>query len=51
MLDECRILMLAMVAAWRWDRDDEFPNGSQMGAELLRQLRAALERRGLRAVP
>ena len=24
---ECRILVLAMVAAWRWDRDDEFPDG------------------------
>jgi hypothetical protein len=45
MLDECRILMLAMVAAWRWDRDDEFPSGHQMGIELLSQLRAALELR------
>lgn len=44
LLDECRILMLAMVAAWRWDRDDQFPNSRQMGDELLSQLRAALER-------
>jgi Ser/Thr protein kinase RdoA (MazF antagonist) len=44
LLRECRILMLAMVAAWRWDRDDQFPNGRQAGAELLSEIRAALER-------
>jgi Ser/Thr protein kinase RdoA (MazF antagonist) len=43
----CRILMLAMVAAWRWDRDDQFPNGRQMGTEFLSQIRAALDRYGL----
>ena len=42
----CRILMLAMVAAWRWDRDDQFPNGRQMGTEFLSQIRAALDRDG-----
>jgi hypothetical protein len=45
LLGECRILMLAMVATWRWDRDDQFPSGRRMGTELLGQLRAALERR------
>jgi hypothetical protein len=35
MLSECRILMHAMIAAWRWDRDDQFPNGRQMGAWML----------------
>ena len=45
LLGECRLLMLAMLAAWRWDRDDEFPSGHQMGMELLSQLRAALELR------
>jgi len=44
LLRECRILMLAMVAAWRWDRDDQFPNGRQMGTELLSQIRAAFDR-------
>ena len=39
LVGECRILKLAMVAAWRWDRDDQFPGGRQMGAELLGQLR------------
>jgi Phosphotransferase enzyme family len=39
LLDECRQLVLAMVAAWRWDRGDEFPNGRRFGEELLRLLR------------
>jgi hypothetical protein len=47
LLRECRILMLAMVAAWRWDRDDQFPNGRRAAAELLSEMRAALERYGL----
>ena len=42
LLRECRILMLAMVASWRWDRDDQLPNGGQMGTRFLNQLRAAL---------
>ena len=29
LLQECRRLVLAMVAAWRWDIRDEFPNGNQ----------------------
>lgn len=44
LLCECRILMLTMVATWRWDRDDQLPNGRRMGTELLRKIRAALER-------
>jgi hypothetical protein len=44
---ECRLLVLAMITAWRWDRDDQFPNGRQLGAEWLSQLRAALDRAGL----
>jgi len=42
LLRECRILMLAMVASWRWDRDDQLPNGRRMGADLVSQIRAAL---------
>ena len=42
LLRRCRILMLAMVATWRWDRDDQLPNGRRMGTDLLSQLRAAL---------
>jgi hypothetical protein len=45
LLRDCRILVLAMVTTWRWDRDDQFPNGHQLGTEGLGQLRAELERR------
>jgi Ser/Thr protein kinase RdoA (MazF antagonist) len=41
LLSECRILMLAMVASWRWDRDDELPDGRRMGTELIGRIRAA----------
>jgi hypothetical protein len=47
LLRECRILVLAMITTWRWDRDDQFPNGRQLGTEWLSQLRAALDRKGL----
>jgi hypothetical protein len=43
----CWVLMLAMVATWRWDRDDQFPNGRRAGAEFLSEIRAALDRYGL----
>lgn len=43
---DCQTLILAMVAAWRWDRDDQFPNGRQYGITLLNELRTALERYG-----
>lgn len=39
LLDECRQLVLAMVAAWRWELGDQFPNGRRFGDELLRSLR------------
>lgn len=39
LLDECRQLVLAMVAAWRWDVGDQFPNGRRFGEEFLRALR------------
>jgi Ser/Thr protein kinase RdoA (MazF antagonist) len=39
LLRECRILVLAMVAAWRWDRGDLYPNGLRAGRELLSALR------------
>lgn len=42
LLRECRILVLAMVATWRWDRDDQLPDGRRMGTDLLSQIRAAL---------
>jgi hypothetical protein len=39
LLAECRQLVLAMVAAWRWRLGDEFPNSRRWGQELLRSLR------------
>jgi aminoglycoside phosphotransferase (APT) family kinase protein len=39
LLDECRQLVLAMVAAWRWELGDQFPDGRRWGEELLRSLR------------
>jgi hypothetical protein len=44
LLRECRILVLAMITTWRWDRGDQFPNGRQLGTEWLSQIRAALDR-------
>jgi Ser/Thr protein kinase RdoA (MazF antagonist) len=43
-LRECRILILAMVTTWRWDRGDQLPDGHRLGVEGLDRLRAALER-------
>jgi Phosphotransferase enzyme family len=45
-LRECRILMLAMITTWRWERGDQLPNGRQLGTEWLSQLRTALDRKG-----
>ncbi|MFI4935553.1 MAG: aminoglycoside phosphotransferase family protein [Caulobacterales bacterium] len=39
LLGECRLLVLAMVAAWRWDAGDQFPNGRRVGRELISTLR------------
>jgi hypothetical protein len=39
LVSECRILVLAMVAAWRCDAGDEFPNGQQAARGLLGALR------------
>jgi thiamine kinase-like enzyme len=46
-LRECRILVLAMITTWRWDRGDQLPNGRQLGTEWLSQIRAALDPKGL----
>jgi thiamine kinase-like enzyme len=39
LLRECRLLVLAMVAAWRWDRGDQLPNGRRAARELLSAVR------------
>ena len=49
LLRDCRILVLAMVTTWRWDRDDQLPDGRRLGAEWLGQIRAAVDRNGRKA--
>jgi hypothetical protein len=47
LLRDCRILVLAMISTWRWDRGDQLPNGRQLGTEWLGQIRVALDRNRL----
>ncbi|MFJ8196905.1 phosphotransferase enzyme family protein [Streptomyces sp. NPDC096152] len=46
LLRECRILVLTMITTWRWDRDDQLPNGRRLGTEWLGRIRAVLDRKG-----
>ncbi|WP_340643945.1 aminoglycoside phosphotransferase family protein [Phenylobacterium sp.] len=39
LLSACRGLVLAMVAAWRWDVGDQFPNGRQWAEHFIDTLR------------
>jgi len=39
LLSQCQILVLAMVAAWRWDPGDQLPNGRRAARDLLSALR------------
>jgi Ser/Thr protein kinase RdoA (MazF antagonist) len=39
LLCDCRVLALAMVAAWRWDARDDLPDGRRAGLDLVRALR------------
>ncbi|OMI35725.1 phosphotransferase enzyme family protein [Streptomyces sparsogenes] len=49
LLRECRILVLAMITTWRWDRDDQLPDGRRLGTEWLSRIRAALDHNPLEA--
>lgn len=40
LLRDCRTLVLAMITTWRWERDDDLPDGRRKGEEGLEQLRA-----------
>jgi hypothetical protein len=42
LLRRCRILTLAIATTWRWDRDDQLPNGRRLGTQWLDRIRAAL---------
>ena len=39
LLGDCRALVLAMVAAWRWDAADQFPDGRRWGEDFVSTLR------------
>jgi hypothetical protein len=39
LLRDCRTLMLAMIIAWRWDRDDRLPDGRRLAAAWTDELR------------
>jgi thiamine kinase-like enzyme len=42
LIDQCRLLIWAMITTWRWQRDDQLPNGLYWRIEGLNQIRAAL---------
>ncbi len=44
LLETCRLLVLAMVTTWRWDREDALPDGRRLRVEWLRRLEEAVER-------
>ncbi len=46
LLRDCRILVLAMITTWRWEKGDQLPHGRQLAVQWLSQIRAALERNG-----
>ncbi|SOD64295.1 Phosphotransferase enzyme family protein [Streptomyces zhaozhouensis] len=41
LLRACRSLVLAVISAWRWDRDDRLPDGRALGLAWLDELREA----------
>jgi len=51
LLRQCRILVLAMVAAWRLDPGDQLPMGSRAAEQLLAALRAGPPYPTLDAIP
>ncbi|WP_112133505.1 phosphotransferase [Glycomyces dulcitolivorans] len=42
LLRECRLLMLAMITAWRWEPGDQLPDGRRLAEEWTAQIRAAI---------
>lgn len=46
LLRDCRTLMLAMITMWRWDRDDQLPDGHRLGIEWLSEIRKATAQAG-----
>jgi Ser/Thr protein kinase RdoA (MazF antagonist) len=46
LIEQCRILIWAMITTWRWQGDDQLPNGRYWAIEGLKQLREARDRYG-----
>lgn len=46
LIDQCRLLIWAMITTWRWQRDDQLPNRRYWRIEGLNQIRATLNGRG-----
>ncbi|MGA5763599.1 phosphotransferase enzyme family protein [Nonomuraea bangladeshensis] len=40
LLRECRTLVLAIIATWRWEPGDQLPDGRRLGAEWIDRIRA-----------
>ncbi|MFI6074528.1 phosphotransferase family protein [Actinoplanes sp. NPDC051343] len=40
LLRDCRTLVLAVITMWRWDRDDQLPDGHRLAGEWLDQIRS-----------
>lgn len=51
LLRQCRILVLAMITAWRFDPGDELPDGRRRAAEWLSQIRGYQRSTGWRSRP
>jgi hypothetical protein len=43
LIDQCRLLIWAMITTWRWQRDDQLPNRNYWRIEGLKQIRATLD--------
>ncbi|MEV0644022.1 phosphotransferase [Phytomonospora sp. NPDC050363] len=46
LLRVCRMLVLAIITTWRWDREDRHPDGHRLGVEWLGRLRTELDGHG-----
>lgn len=46
LLIDCRLLVLAMITTWRWDREDRLPGGRLLAKQWLDDLGTMLERTG-----
>nr|WP_281065062.1 AAA family ATPase [Brachybacterium sacelli] len=45
LLEDCRILTRALATTWRWDREDDLPEGKLLGIGWLQQVRALMTHR------